>query len=419
MFSADLLIAFAFMALLFLRQIAILKQPNKLNYSPLMIGIGAIASLVHFIIHPDSSNLLLLIRESIFPLLVALLLYLVMNIMHQTQLSQNARTQEEFTRVLVDELSALKSFILEIEEKMIHSQELERSSQAEIREKFKKDIAALESIQMNQMKFIEKFDEMDQWHKNVSKGLEYFTDVQLPQLDNVVHEHIDILRVAEQDHYNKLTALLERAVESRGDISEDIEGLKESITSMKSLSKDVADSITKHTLEQLSGVTKAFESQIVTLKSHSEAITTALHESENRLGTIRSQSEIIMKQMVLSSSKMESLQKENKSLQDVYVTLKQLIEDVEAVKIDYIKNQTELSAIVKSLQSTQERQLGYVHQEVERLENALESKLEVFVQRLEEQQSKHSESTKAQSMELIAKQLQFKNGYAQNIQSED
>ena len=123
MFESDLLLAFAFMAVLFLRQIAILKRPNKINYAPLMIGIGAISTLVHFIIHPDTSNVILLFRESLFPLLVALLLYIVMNIMHQTQVSENARHQEEFSKVLVKELSELKEFILEIEEKMNHSQE--------------------------------------------------------------------------------------------------------------------------------------------------------------------------------------------------------------------------------------------------------------------------------------------------------
>ncbi len=418
MFAGDLLVAFAFMAMLFLRQISILKQANKINYSPLMIGIGAIASLIHFIIHPESTNILLLMRESIFPLLVALLLYIFMNIMHQTQVSQNAIKQDEFVRVLVNEITDLKKFILEIEEKMNRSQELERSSQEEIREKFKKDIATLDTIQLNQTKFIDKFDEMDIWHKNVTKGLEYFTEVQLPELDNVVHKHIDILRVAEQDHYNKLSSLLERAVDSRGDISEDIDDLKESIESMKSISKEVARSITKHTLEELSGVTKAFESQIVTLKSHTEAITTALQESDTTLGTIRSQSEIIMKQMVLSADKMKTLQEENNSLQSIYVTLKNLIEDVESVKIDYIKNQAELGHITQSFSTTQNNQLLAMKEELNTLEDSLTKKIERFLEKMDEESEK-VESGKEQSMQILAKQLKFKSGYADSLKSDD
>ena len=80
MFANDLLLSFAFMAILFLRQIFILRQPNKINYAPLMVGIGLISSIVHFIIHPEVTDFVLLVRESLFPLLVSLLLYIVMNI---------------------------------------------------------------------------------------------------------------------------------------------------------------------------------------------------------------------------------------------------------------------------------------------------------------------------------------------------
>ena len=203
MFDNDLLLAFAFMALLFLRQIVILKQPNKINYAPLMIGIGSISSVVHFIIQPDTSDVIHLLRESFFPLLVALLLFIVMNILHQTQQSEIARAQEDFTKVLVSEVSQLKSFILELENRMSSAQEDDRIVQEETRTKFKNDIKALDAIQINQMKFVDKFDEMQAWHKGVSKAFEYFSEVQMPELDTIVHKHIDILRVAEQDHYNK------------------------------------------------------------------------------------------------------------------------------------------------------------------------------------------------------------------------
>ncbi len=48
----------------------------------------------------------------------------------------------------------------------------------------------------------------------------------MPKLDDVVHEHIDILRVAEQDHYNKLNTTLQKAVKSRGEMWENMDELK-------------------------------------------------------------------------------------------------------------------------------------------------------------------------------------------------
>lgn len=412
MFATDLLLAFAFMAMLFLRQIAILKQPNKINYAPLMIGIGAISSLVHFIINPESTDALLLIRESIFPFLVALLLYIVMNILHQTQVSQNARTQEEFVKELVTEISDLKKFILEIETKMTTAQELDRTSQEEIRTKFKEDIKALDTIQLNQAKFTDKFEKMEEWHKEVSKGFEYFSEVQLPELDNVVHKHIDILRVAEQDHYNKLTSLLERAVKSRGDMSEDLDELKDSIHSIRSVSKEIANSITKHTLQQLSGITKAFEDQIIALKSHTEGVTTSLLEGETTLEAIREQSEIIMKQMVLSSSKMKELQGQNSELTDVYATLKEIISDVEAVKSDYVKSQAQLSSISKELVDSKDDEVMQMRKKIDSLSESVSKEISESLEKLHEHYHiAGGEIT--QSVQLLAKRAQIKSGYGE------
>ncbi|MDF1879190.1 hypothetical protein JHD46_05985 [Sulfurimonas sp. SAG-AH-194-C20] len=410
MFDSDILLAFALMGLLFLRQIVIIKRPNKLNYAPLMIGVGSIATLVHFIIYPQSTDILLIIRESLFPLLVSLILYIIMNILHQMQVSQSARTQEEFIKVLVSEITQLKEFILEIETKMTLAQKEELKAQEGIRLQFKEDVTALDTIAHNQTKFIAKFEEMQGWHEAVSKGFEDFTEVQLPELDNVVHKHIDILRVAEQDHYNKLNTLLQKAVASRGDISEDIDTLRNSLDSMKSISNDIATSIVKHTLMQLSGVTKSFESQIIALKSHTEGVTTSLSEGENTLGHIRVQSEMIMKQMILSSNKMNELEEQNSGLHDTYFTLKEIISDVEAVKSDYVKSQSQLNTISGELAKSKDEQVLEMRKKIDDLSESLSAKIDESLEKLHE----HFHITGGEispSVQILAKRAQMKSGY--------
>jgi len=80
---------------------------------------------------------------------------------------------------------------------MTTAQKLDRNAQEERHIKFKEDIKALDTIQLNQAKFTDRFEKMEEWHKKVSKGFEHFSEIQLPELDNVIHKHIDILRVAE------------------------------------------------------------------------------------------------------------------------------------------------------------------------------------------------------------------------------
>jgi hypothetical protein len=171
MLSSDFLIAFGLMAILFLRQISILKQPNKINYAPLMLGIGAISSVVHFIVHPELKDILLIMRESLFPFLVSLLLYIIMNIMHQTQESENSKIQHEFTISLISQISQLKDFMSDLEHRMSSFASEDRKAQDELRQKFQQDIKALEVIQNNQKNFFQKFDEVNKWQKKCLRGI--------------------------------------------------------------------------------------------------------------------------------------------------------------------------------------------------------------------------------------------------------
>jgi len=412
MFDIDLLVAFAFMALLFLRQISILKQPNKINYAPLIIAIGAIGAVIHFILHPDASDVILLLRESFIPFLVGLLLYIIMNIMHQTQESQNARTKDEFTKVLVSEISGLKEFMSELESRMRNSQQEDQRVQKDVRGKFQEDIKALENIKENQVKFLDKFDEMESWHNSVSKEFEHFTDVQMPELDNVVHKHIDILRVAEQDHYNQIKVTLNKAVESRGDMSGEIEELKMNLESIRNVSDTIANSITQQTIQQLSGVTKAFENQIIALKSHAESVKTSLSEGDSRLENIRTQSEMIMKQMLLSSQKMNELEKQNEGLYDIYSTARDLVDDVEKIKDDYVKSQSQLAQLSNELSASKDEQLDAMKNQIESLSDTLTQKIDESLEKLHEHYHIADEDI-TQSVQILAKKAQLKSGYTE------
>jgi chromosome segregation ATPase len=253
---------------------------------------------------------------------------------------------------------------------------------------------------------------MEAWHTEVSKGFEHFTDVQLPELDGVVHKHIDILRVAEQDHYNQITAILKKAVESRCEMSDDMEELKANIGGMKHMSDDIAKTITKHTLEQLSGVTKSFENQIISLKSHSEQVRTSLYEGENTLSGIREKSELIMKQMILSSKKMSELEQQNSGLQDIYSLLKSLIDDVEKVKSDYIKSQSQLSSIAREISVSKDENIEIMKRQIDSLGESLSKKIDESLEKLHEHYHIAEEDI-TKSVQILTKKAQLKKGYGE------
>ncbi|WP_428738764.1 hypothetical protein [Sulfurimonas sp.] len=414
MFSTDFLISFGFMAILFLRQVYILKQPNKINYAPLMIAIGFISTILHFITYPANDELIVVVRESLFPLLIALILFILMNIMHQTQQSELAKNQEQFVKVLAAELTQLKSFILELEKRMTLSSQEDRKAQEEIIEKFKNDLAALDKIQSNQMKFVDMFGDVESSLADVKKEYKYFSEVQLPELDGVVHKHIDILRVAEQDHYNNIKTILQDNLQNNKiNVKQDIDELKQSIAGIKDISYEIANSIIKHTLTQLSGVTKSFEDQINLLKAHSEGIKTTLDEDDATLVSIRQQSELLLKQMSLMANKMSDFQMKQVEFNNVYKDVESLVSDIEAIKSDYVKAQSQLSSISTELLETKDKKVLEMKKSLDELSENLSTKIDESLEKLHEHYHIASKDI-TQSVQTLTKRAQFQKGYSDN-----
>ncbi|QOP41127.1 hypothetical protein [Sulfurimonas marina] len=413
MLSTDFLVSFGFMALLFLRQVYILKQPNKINYAPLMLSIGFIATILHIITAPDNIDTFKLFRESLFPLLVSLVLFVIMNIMHQTQQSAVAKNQENFIKVLGSELSELKSFILELEKRMTLAQQEDREIQAQNIEKFKKDLVALDKIQSNQMKFVDMFGDVENSLGDVKKEYKYFSEVQLPELDRVVHKHIDILRVAEQEHYNNLKSIIEQDKENKTNFVQNIQEVKKTLEGLQNISHEIANSIIQQTLSQLSGVTKSYESQINLLRTHSEGIKTSLSEDDAILSNIRSQSELLLQQISLMANKMADFQQKQMVFNDVYKNIEGLISDIEAIKSDYVKAQSQLSNISLELLETKDQKVYEMKKNLDELSEVISKKIDESLEQLHEHYHIASKDI-TQSVQMLTKRAQIQKGYGES-----
>lgn len=411
MFDADLLLAFVVMGALFLRQISIYKEPHKINYAPLMLGIGAISATFHFITHPEATQVLLVLKESLLPILVALILFFIANILHQTQISEEAKREQLFLKLLVQEIGALKELGGAVEKKMILSQQEEQEIQEQLREKFRHDIKILDTILENQNRFLEEFQRLQLSNENVNKSLENFTNVKLPSLDDVVHKHIDIFRVAEQDHFNKVKGTLERMLHTKEGIAKEVTELKEQIQEIGTVAQTIAKTITQQTLQQLGDILRPFEKELLNLKTHSQIITNSLQESQNRAGSIREQSEIIMKQMLLASKKINELQTQNSSLHELYTKMRELLKEIESLDLGYRESQTKLDTLLEEFYKLQKVQTQSNKEEMDLFLATLKSQTHDLIQKLSAQSE--DPDTLSSNLKFLSKQAQLKNRYSE------
>ena len=414
MFDVDLLAAFGLMGLLFLRHVAILKKPNKINYAPLMVTIGIIAMLIHFILHPEPSNTVLLIRESLKPLLAAMILYMVMNILNQTKESYSAKVHEEFTQILAQELSDLKHFILDLERRLTEYSKEERAMQQDFQQKFQDDLEALGRIYKKQQEFTTKLEHLEEWGSVIKENFENFTKEQLPQLDSVVHKHLEMLRIAEQEHYTKITALLERTLQSRDALAEEFSVIQKELRAFEGLPADVAKRIVEKSYAKLAARTEEFEGELITLKLHAEGVKTTLYEDEMILGNVRSQSELLMKQMRLSAQKMEELFSEITTITKLSASVESLVQDVEAIRADYVKAQSQLSGLAAQLQANAQQDHKAIEEYLAMVRSELKQQLEAGISELQEHYSSSHENM-TESFKILTKQAQLQRGYGESL----
>jgi hypothetical protein len=371
------------MALIFLRQIAIFKQPNKINYSPLLLGIGAIGSMTHLLLDPSHSDFYILFRESLLPMFFGLLLYLIMNILHQTQVRiENQQRTDILSRFAVEVEHIKKNIeVSDIRLKSLNSTEMEIKH---IIEKFSNiDFSSLKNIEENQKAFFDKFEILFEQQSKVLKKFESFTEEKLPDIDNVIHHHIDLLRIEEAKHYTHMQKSLSTLLDDNREIVKLISSFEahpqEAIISDEKIREVILK--TDNLLQQ---VVNDFERQMISIRAQSEAISTAMSESDALVGNIREQEEIIMSQLILTSQKMGELNRQGSDVKNVYEPLLELTNRLTEIKSDYTQAREHLDKLTHTLESVEEFQFEKIREHIENLSKTLSDKVEESLKNLHE-----------------------------------
>jgi len=413
MFDLDLLITFAFMGLIFLRQIAIFKQPNKINYSPLLLGIGAIGAMTHLLIHPDHENFYLLFREALLPLFFGLLLYIVMNILHQTQVRIESQQRTDILSRFAVEVEHIKKNI-ELSEVRLQSLNATEQEIKHILQKFSNiDFTSLKNIEENQHTFFQKFEAVFNQQQEVLKKFESFTEEKMPDIDSVIHRHIDMLRIAEQDHYNHIQKALDGLIGDKQELIDAVERIQNSAPSQVLSDTKIKEVVLKtdHLLQQ---VVNDFEREMISLRAQSEGIATAMRESETLVGDIKEQEELMMSQILLSSQRMDELQKQSADVRSVYEPLLELMERIGELKVEYTEARDQLHTLTHALENVEDVQFESMREHIENLSKTLSNKIDDSLDNLHEHYN-----IAQKDITKTVQELSTKAKMARSYQSED
>lgn len=392
MLQIDLLIAVSMMSLLFLRHINVYKDRNKINYTPIVIGIGIIMGLLHFIMMGDSEGWLLALRESLLTVIVGVIFSAIMSVMSQTQHVTNQYEDNLRIQNIGDEVGILKTLFNDVNGQLGHVSQMENSTQIQLKNLFKEEIDALNVIQSNQKLFIQKIESILTKQQVSMEKFEEFTLNELPSLDNVVHRHIDLLRISEQDHFNQLKNAAKISSEDKKAYQEE---LKEVKTILARLAKSQSmEGIINHLDHEFTRIIHEFSRHIQTIGSKSESIVTTLLENEKILKGSREQSELIMQQMVLSSNHMREMSHNSKELNESIKPLGHLFSSAQSLHKEFILAKSQLSELVVTLEGYEKQEHRELREHLENVANEAIVQMKLFTQILTQSDHHHHVSAK-------------------------
>ena len=380
MLEIDLLIAIVLMSLLFLRHINVYKDRNKINYTPIVIGIGMIAGLLHFIIMGDSEGWLFAIRESLLTVIVGVVLAAIMSVMSQTQHVANQYEDNLRIQNIDDELGALKNLFITVHGQLGQVEKMEDSTHIQLKNIFKEEIDALNVIQSNQKLFIQKIESILLKQQVSMEKFEEFTLNELPSLDNVVHRHIDLLRISEQDHFNQLKNAAKSSLEDKKEFYEELMQIKIILEQLHK-SQSTA-SVIGHLEHEFSRIINEFSRHIQTIGSKSESIVTTLLENEKILKGSREQSELIMQQMVLSSNHMREMSQNSKELNESIKPLGHLFSSAEELHKEFMVAKSKLTELVVTLERYEKQEHRELREHLENVANEAIVQMQLYTQKI-------------------------------------
>jgi len=401
MLEIDLLVSIILMSLLFLRHISVYKDRNKINYTPVVLAIGFIGGLLHFVMLGDGADWLLVLRESMLTLMVGIILSTIMSVMSQTQNALNLHTGNLRIQSIVDDVEQLKPLFSAINTSLTRVTQMESTTHEQLKNIFKEEIEALGSILNNQKYFIQKVEAVLAQQQLAQEKFEEFSLSELPSLDNVVHRHIDLLRISEQDHFNQLKSLIKSSSEEKIEIHNEFIQIKHVLEKLqKSHSIDGVIGVMEH---EFSRIIADFARNIQTIASKSESIVTTLLENETILKGSRDQSELIMQQMVLSSNHMREMNHSTKELNESLRPLGSLFASAESLFKEFIVAKSSLSELIITLESYEKQEHRAIREHLENVANTAIRQMEMLTQNLSRFEETHHYVSPKEVQELSHK----------------
>lgn len=372
------------MLILFWRQLTIFKLDKKINYAPVVLIIGFISSICMFVF--SKGELQHDLKYALMPLLIALIFYMVMYLMFQVKITSDKVEKEKHERLLAILISNIKEYFGVLDGKLSAIESTEEQTLQAMQLALKNELSEFSEVFNRQAIISQKLEDMYKQQEEGLSAIESFLRKDVVDFDAVIHRHIDVLRIAEQDHYHKLQSALNTMKDNLNDSSmqEAIRVLSTQLDEIEESFKDSAFAVANEAKEKIDSMIKSMNEGLLNTKQLSESVMLSTQEYEAKLQELHKQAGALLQKSDTIHESMEDTFEQSQKIRPVYSSLNELISRLMDIYAEYKHAKKELHIVASELGNAEERHFEIMDKKIDALTEEIHMKMDASMRELKD-----------------------------------
>lgn len=371
---------------LFWRQLVVFKMSRKINYAPLVLIVGMISSISLFVFSVGSGDLKSDLQYALLPLLISLVFYMVMYIMFQLKINSDTAEKEEHKKLLSILISNIKEYFGVLNDKLSAIESMDEKTLDAVQLALKNELSVFTRLSSQQEMLSAKLEQMYLQEESALLNIREFLEKEIPDLDTVVHRHIDILRIAEQDHFNKLQAILNN-MNSESlvlELKEAVKTVHKRLENMEENYEKSAQIVALEVKESLLSTVQSMSKELTHAKQLSESLSLSTQEYEVKLQELHKYASQLLQKSDTIHESMEDTYNQSQKVRPVYASLNELVSRLMDIYGEYKHAKKELHILASELGNAEERHFEIMDKKIDVLGENIHKKIETSLYELKE-----------------------------------
>ena len=371
---------------LFWRQIMIFKMRQKINYAPLVVIVGLVSSISLFVFSASTQALKLDIQYALMPLLISLIFYIPMYLMHQIRINDKKFQEEENEKQLRKFLSYIQEYFTILDGKLSSIERTDEKTLEAVQLTLKNELSVFSKLSTGQESLSAKIENMYVQEERVLLDIKKFLDKDMHDLDTVVHRHIDILRIAEQDHFQKISHMLNNMNEDKGasEINSTLQNLSVRLEKLEGSLQKSTQNLLVEVQNGLQSALKDMKKDLSDAKQLSATLYLSTQEYEVKLQELHKQASLLLQKSDTIHESMEDTYTQTQKVRPVYASLNELIGRLMDIYAEYKQAKKELQILASELGNAEERHFQQMDGKIDALGLDIHAKIEASLRELQE-----------------------------------